>query len=967
VAHNTYAPSPRITNNSPESEMVVNLVDTHTYAEPETTEITFATWPKPAKIGTNDLFNVMDYGAVGTGGPDDTQAFIDALAAAGANGGGTVYIPAGIYDIHQRLTIPSGVELRGSHGGSINPKGSRCILMLYGDMGQPGNPGYITLNANSGVNGFAIFRPEQEKQLALPFMDAPPVVQSAGSNCWAANMLLCNTVKGIDFNVGDGHKVVGWLYAGTFWAANEEGYTLKIRSDVNLSEVENLQLKPDSWQEMRSADWAGLAVANGMDAASALAQEEWVKNIAPSGDSTIPIANSGTGVITHGDGEFKFIAQFINRSMKSYIINGDPKIRIFMGGGEGPADGVFVYSTSGELDMEEINMTYHNDGIAGQYWIGPGGVAKVFNAKTYLSSGSHSVRHMNGPGTLILQQDYRDDDLSDGYCKANHGTTIIEGCFFKGAQNPRVNTDGCGTALITGVTTKQDNGFYDNDVSALTMGTLNKGPTWLTGGPTNTPCGQPKAPVGLVADVEGTVVTLDWFDNTDFGLAGYSVYRSTNSGSYGSALATNLLSSEYTDSTVSYNITYYYVVTASDSDGGESLASDEVSVRPDGSPPEPNPAGFASAPYADGSTAISMTATTATDASGIVEYRFTETSGGPGANSSGWQSSASYTDHGLNPNTQYSYTVTYRDALGNTGNPSAAVRAYTYKGIEIANAGFETPIDNSSHEFRPTNAVWTFTGNAGIQRNGSAFNAENAPEGQQTLLLKTISSITQSIPIDAGEYEIVFWMARRPNYQLQTVEVLFDGASLGTYKTTDPTFNEKKTAPFTVPSSGTYVLEFRGLGKTDENGDPLDVTAFIDDIRIQSTEPPIAANFDQWALNYGGTDLIGSSINDYDGDGQVNLAEYALGGNPTNELDHGENPTMDTADGGMWYIHPQRAHDPELIYTVQVSTNLISGGWTNDYVTAVGTNVTGETLNYVTNQVPDVEPKLYIRLKVGSE
>ena len=77
---------------------------------------------------------------------------------------------------------------------------------------------------------------------------------------------------------------------------------------------------------------------------------------------------------------------------------------------------------------------------------------------------------MNGPGTLILQQDYRDDDLSDGYCHANDGTTIIEGCFFKGDQTPRVNADGCGTALVTGITTRQDHGFYDNDVNALTIG-----------------------------------------------------------------------------------------------------------------------------------------------------------------------------------------------------------------------------------------------------------------------------------------------------------------------------------------------------------------------------------------------------------------------------------------------------------------------------------------------------------------
>ncbi|MBI9020200.1 MAG: hypothetical protein JEZ10_02960 [Verrucomicrobia bacterium] len=93
--------------------------------------------------------------------------------------------------------------------------------------------------------------------------------------------------------------------------------------------------------------------------------------------------------------------------------------------------------------------------------------------------------------------------------------------------------------------------------------------------------------------------------------------------------------------------------------------------------PTPNPAGFAVAPAADSSSAISMTATTGSDASGPVEYLFTETSGNPGATSSGWQTSANYTDTGLNASTLYTYTVTLRDSLGNTGNASAPVNATT--------------------------------------------------------------------------------------------------------------------------------------------------------------------------------------------------------------------------------------------------------------------------------------------------
>jgi len=91
-------------------------------------------------------------------------------------------------------------------------------------------------------------------------------------------------------------------------------------------------------------------------------------------------------------------------------------------------------------------------------------------------------------------------------------------------------------------------------------------------------------------------------------------------------------------------------------------------------PPTPNPATFASAPAADSDTAISMTATTGDDASGLVEYYFTATDGG---NDSGWQTSVTYTDSGLAPDTTYTYTVTMRDRYDNTGSASTPADATT--------------------------------------------------------------------------------------------------------------------------------------------------------------------------------------------------------------------------------------------------------------------------------------------------
>jgi hypothetical protein len=66
----------------------------------------------------------------------------------------------------------------------------------------------------------------------------------------------------------------------------------------------------------------------------------------------------------------------------------------------------------------------------------------------------------------------------------------------------------------------------------------------------------------------------------------------------------------------------------------------------------------------------------------------------------------------------------------------------------------------------------------------------------------------------------------------------------------------------------------------------------------------------------------------------------------------------------MVYIHAKRSDDPSLIYTVETSTNLVSGVWTNAGYSIIGTNVTGEILDYMTNAVPADNEQMYMRLKV---
>ena len=88
-----------------------------------------------------DVFNVKDFGA------DPGKALLAALAKAGANGGGTVYLPRGRYPVRDRLVIPNNTVLQG--------ESTELVSLYWPDFDKP--PPELVAGVNFGIQSLSLY------------------------------------------------------------------------------------------------------------------------------------------------------------------------------------------------------------------------------------------------------------------------------------------------------------------------------------------------------------------------------------------------------------------------------------------------------------------------------------------------------------------------------------------------------------------------------------------------------------------------------------------------------------------------------------------------------------------------------------------------------------------------------------------------------------------------------------------
>lgn len=178
--------------------------------EPEKYDYNQQAVTRPAGDGFVDLTKAP-YHADTTCTYDVGQVLQQALDQVAEQGGGVVYLPSGRYRLDSPITIPTGVELRGS---ATFPQHSHAYATTfytgYGKGGDQATRALITLSPASGVTGFKVYYDSQ----AGGVNDCDPYafsLRGQGSNNYVMNVEFVNSFYQMDLatNRCDSHYVNG--------------------------------------------------------------------------------------------------------------------------------------------------------------------------------------------------------------------------------------------------------------------------------------------------------------------------------------------------------------------------------------------------------------------------------------------------------------------------------------------------------------------------------------------------------------------------------------------------------------------------------------------------------------------------------------------------------------------------------------------------------------------------------------
>ncbi len=438
-------------SNSDINDIVIDTTSVHNFIEIDRKTYPFfdvqLQVPSPPS-GDTHIFNVTDFGAVGDGTIDDTDAFQEALNTAGAmantTSGCIVFVPTGVYRLNSNIIVPEYVELRGINDNPTNGYG-RSILALFANKGNSSGASDLLLKANSGIRGLFLYRPEQTYNHDIgnvTLYEYPYAVKATDKN-WAYNIVLSNLYDGMDFTSGGGHHL-------DFVFGSSINQIIKIGSGSSeISVIENFQAKTEAW---RNAEKINFPAWNNTG---------WG---GPVGTENEGLGEIGNGVHINGNGAFRFMGHFVNRTGENlYSIEGSPTLNMYLCGGEGDGNGSLINSLDGEgFDIEMVGNSYHTMGASyTTSFTDDEDRLHLINCKNY---GDAPINHhFLGSGKIVMHQEYR--GRSHEITLKLEGSTrgIIESGFLEKGAQTRVQTLNQSCAKVCGAITIRPEWPFNND------------------------------------------------------------------------------------------------------------------------------------------------------------------------------------------------------------------------------------------------------------------------------------------------------------------------------------------------------------------------------------------------------------------------------------------------------------------------------------------------------------------------
>ena len=139
------------------------------------------------------------FGAVANNTHVDNRTPIQsALDAVGSEGGGTVFLPGGVYTVRGPLSIPANTTLRGDWSSDPGARG-QTILAANVPVGAIGRPFLSLAGSNAGISHLAVWYPRQSFTHPLQF---PPTIRSFAVSVTVADVTLYNSDQGVYYREG---------------------------------------------------------------------------------------------------------------------------------------------------------------------------------------------------------------------------------------------------------------------------------------------------------------------------------------------------------------------------------------------------------------------------------------------------------------------------------------------------------------------------------------------------------------------------------------------------------------------------------------------------------------------------------------------------------------------------------------------------------------------------------------------